>query len=206
MKTRDQAIVAAISNQDKLLTQAGAGRYVVSLPGLLQRHGLLQTLAFLQRKAAASTGDEASGNRALLSLPLQPAARHLPALAGDVPQRRDLDQAPARGAGGRRCGLETSGRRERCLVTPDTAYRTAAQIEPWAKARKVWEQAQRPQGSRGWPEHVGAWLDRMLDEPIAAAPSADLRRRRRSRHPTPCRRAGGEHPRPPARRHRAHRD
>ncbi len=68
MRTRDQAIVAEISARATLLTAAAGSRYVVSLPGLLQRHGLLQTLAFLLRKAAAADGGEAAGNAALIQL------------------------------------------------------------------------------------------------------------------------------------------
>lgn len=71
MKTRDQAIVAEISTREQLLVASAESRYVVSLPGMLLRHGLLQTLAFLKRKAASGEdkeSKEAQGNRALLEL------------------------------------------------------------------------------------------------------------------------------------------
>lgn len=71
MKNRDQAIVAKISTQEKLLNSAAHSRYIVSLPGMLLRHGLLQTLAFLKRKAASDSNkesEEAKGNADLLTL------------------------------------------------------------------------------------------------------------------------------------------
>lgn len=55
------------------------------------------------------------------------------------------------------------------MNAPETPRLSADSIKPWARARKVWEQAQ-PARPRHLPEHVGAWLDRMLDEPIEPGP------------------------------------
>ncbi len=53
-------------------------------------------------------------------------------------------------------------------MKPEAPYLGPGQVPDWARARKVWERAQTAGAGRAWPEHVGAWLDRMLDEPITA--------------------------------------
>jgi len=67
MRSRSQVLVEALSNPERLASVAGHAR-VQSLPTLLQRHGLLQVVAFLHAKAADHKAKTAAPDQILLDI------------------------------------------------------------------------------------------------------------------------------------------